>query len=456
MTHDDKQDIPDSQEYETMRFIWQDETLRKNTRAVVVGVTKSPADKEIVQEHLQELKLLADTQGIPVVGETILTVRAITAATYLSAGKVEELHRYAQRHEANLVIFDDDISPAQQRNLERAFGIPVIDRTEVILGVFAMRAKSREARLQVELAEVRYLIPRLKRMWTHLSRQSGGGGGSAGGGYQKGEGEKQLEIDKRILRRRMERLQKEIVQIREYRDTQRTLRERTSIPIIAIVGYTNAGKSTLMNALTKADVYVEDKLFATLDTTTRKYVLPNNQEVLFIDTVGFIRKLPHLLVAAFRSTLEEAVHADLILHVIDATHPMAFEQADATQQVLKELEAHEAPTLVVLNKADKLESSDAADARKSLFLRLKLQFPRAQVISAVTGQGLDTLQEEIIKCLKDRRTFMQLRIPQKDYHVLASAIREGKVIKQEYDENDVIVDLEVPSSTSFRFTKYIR
>ncbi len=443
-------------EFEPLRFSWQDTTLQQNTRAVVVAVTKSSAEKEIVKEHLEELKLLASTQGIPVVGEQMLAIRAITAATFLTEGKLEQLATYVKHHESNLVIFDDDISPAQQRNLERYLGIPVVDRTEIILGVFAMRAKSREAKLQVELAEVRYLIPRLKRMWTHLSRQSGGGGGSSGGGYQKGEGEKQLEIDKRILRRRMERLQKEIAEIKEYRETQRTLRERTSIPIIAIVGYTNAGKSTLMNALTNADVYVEDKLFATLDTTTRKFVLPNNQEVLFIDTVGFIRKLPHLLIAAFKSTLEEAVHADLILHVIDSTHPMAFEQADTTEKVLKELDSHDTPILVVLNKTDRFESEDCPPAQKALFLKQKFHFQRAQSISAKTHEGLDALQAEIISRLQDRRTKMQLRIPQKDYHMLATAIREGKILKQEYEENDVLVDLELPTSSSFRFTKYVR
>jgi GTP-binding protein HflX len=442
MTHEEVKQL----EYEPFRFDWKD------ARAVCVGVIKPTSDKEEVAEHLEELKLLADTQGIPVIGDIILGIRAITAATFLSPGRVEQLKQFLDVQGANLVIFDDDISPAQQRNLERVFGIPVIDRTEVILGVFAMRAKSHEAKLQVELAEVRYLIPRLKRMWTHLSRQAGGGGGASGGGYTKGEGEKQIEIDRRILKRRMERLQKEIIHVKEYRETQRQLRERTNIPVIAIVGYTNAGKSTLMNALTKADVYVEDKLFATLDTTTRKFVLPNNQEVLFIDTVGFIRKLPHLLVAAFRSTLEEAVHADLILHVIDATHPTAFEQAETTLKVLEELDAKDTPMMVVLNKIDRVDSPE----RQAQLYKLKFKFTRCQTISAATGEGLEDLQNEIIHRLQDRRTMMQLRIPQKDYHVLASAIEIGKIMKQEYDENDVLVDLEVPRSASFRFAKYVR
>lgn len=457
----DKDDIEINEEkraleFETLRFVWQDKTLQQNTRAVVVAVTKNNSERPMVLEHLQELKLLADTQGIPIVGEQIIGIRAINAATFLTEGKLEELKSFMQMLNANLLIFDDEISPAQQRNLERYLAMPVIDRTEVILGVFAMRARSREARLQVELAEVRYLIPRLKRMWTHLSRQSGGGGGSAGGGYQKGEGEKQLEIDKRILRRRMERLQKEILDIKEYRETQRAQRVRSNIPVVAIVGYTNAGKSTLMNALTEADVYVEDKLFATLDTTTRKHVLPNNHEVLMVDTVGFIRKLPHLLVAAFKSTLEEAVFADLLLHVIDATHPMALQQAETTIKVLEELGSHKTPTLVVLNKVDRVEAEDADPALKGNFMKLKFSFQKSKSISAATGQGLDELQAEIVNSLKDRRATLKLRIPQADYHMLAIALREGKIYKQEYEENDVLVDVEVPTSAAFRFSKYIR
>jgi GTP-binding protein HflX len=229
---------------------------------------------------------------------------------------------------------------------------------------------------------------------------------------------------------------------------------RSAIPVLAIVGYTNAGKSTLMNALTQADVYVEDKLFATLDTTTRKYVLPNNQEVLFIDTVGFIRKLPHLLVAAFRSTLEEAVFADIILHVIDASHHMAFEQAQTTLEVLTELESHEIPIITVLNKVDRLKSDEVSADQNAVFQKLKLTFPRAQEISAANKTGLDALTDEISHRLQDRRCRLSLRIPQKDYHVLASAIREGKIFRQEYEDNDVLVDLEVPANMAFRFDRY--
>lgn len=439
---------------EPFQSVWNDPIKRAQTRAIVVGVYKKPADRPIVIEHLQELRLLADTQGIPVIDELLYSLRSYTASTFLSTGKVEELEKTVASLQANLVIFDDEISPSQQRNLEKALKVPVIDRTEVILGVFAMRAKSREAKLQVELAQVKYLLPRLKRLWTHLSRQVGGGGGASGGGYLKGEGEKQIEIDRRILKRRLDRLETEIHAIKDYREVQRSQRQRTAIPVLAIVGYTNAGKSTLMNALTQADVYVEDKLFATLDTTTRKLVLSNNQEVLFIDTVGFIRKLPHLLVAAFRSTLEEAVHADIILHVIDASHHMAFEQAQTTQEVLKELESHEIPTITVLNKIDRLKEHEVLADQNEIYQKLKLAYPRAQEISAYNKIGIDTLQDEIIHRLKDRRTRLSLRIPQSDYHVLALAIRDGNILRQEYDENDVLVDLEVPANVAFRFDPY--
>jgi GTPase len=434
---------------EPYQLIWSDPAKRAQTRAIVVGVTKRSQEKELVGEHLHELKLLADTQGIPVVKEALFTVRNFTAATFLSTGKVEELQGMAATYEATLIIFDDEISPAQQRNLERLLKMPVIDRTEVILGVFAMRAKSREAKLQVELAQTKYLLPRLKRLWTHLSRQTGGGGGAGGGGYLKGEGEKQIEIDRRLLKRRVERLEKEIHEIRDYREVQRQQRVRSSIPVLAIVGYTNAGKSTLMNALTKADVYIENKLFATLDTTTRKYLLPNNQEVLFIDTVGFIRKLPHLLVAAFRSTLEEAIYADIILHVIDAGHPLAQEQAETTLKVLKELDSHDAPIITILNKIDTIPPDQMAS-----FQKLKFANPRSKSISALNKTGLDELEQEIINQLQDRRKKLTLRIPQKDYRVMALAMRDGKILKKEYDENDVLVELEVPAQMAHLFEQF--
>jgi GTP-binding protein HflX len=289
-------------------------------KSLLVSIYNDPDLKPVCEEHLEELEFLCKTYGIDVIQKVPCLVRKLTAATYVSPGKLEELVKLAEELKPDLVVFDDEISPGQQRNLEEIFGIPVIDRTEVILGVFAQRAQTKEAHLQIELAQVKYQSPRLKRMWTHLSRQKAT---SSGGGHLKGPGEKQIELDRRLIKDRIHLLQKEIEQVASYRETQRQARMKSGIPIFAIIGYTNAGKSTLLNALTDANVFVEDKLFGTLDTTTRKFTLSNNQEILLIDTVGFIRKLPHLVVAAFRSTLEEALQADILLHIVDVSHPMA-------------------------------------------------------------------------------------------------------------------------------------
>ena len=308
-------------------------------RALLISAYMGSDQKLVCEDHLNELELLAQTFGIKVAAKEPCAIRKYDASTFLTKGKVEELVRRSDELKVDMVVLDDEITPAQQRNLEAMFKKPVMDRTEIILGVFAQRAQTKEARLQIELAKIRYEAPRLKRLWTHLSRQQGTGGSGGSGGYLKGEGEKQIEIDRRILKRKIDLLKKEIEEVRAYRDIQRSARERTEIPVFAIIGYTNAGKSTLLNALTDANVLVEDKLFATLDTTTRKFTLANNQDILLIDTVGFIRKLPHLLVAAFKSTLEEALEADILLHLVDVSHPMAEEQAAASCDVLKELNA---------------------------------------------------------------------------------------------------------------------
>jgi len=319
--------------------VWYDQDRIRTSKALLVGVYKKSSEIEITNEHLKELELLSETHHINVVDRWSTMVREFSAATFLSSGKLGQLKERIAEVGANLVIFDDEISPVQDRNLEETLRVPVVDRTEIILGVFADRAKTKEAKLQIEMAQVQYLAPRLKRMWLHLSRQAGGGGGIGGGGYTRGKGEKQIEMDRRDLKRRHEQLQKELKGVVKYRHTQRRRREKNQIPSFAIIGYTNAGKSTLLNELTDAHVLVEDMLFATLDTTTRQFILPNHQKVLLIDTVGFIRKLPHLLVAAFKSTLEEAVEADVLLHLIDSSHPRALEQAKTTFEVLQELNA---------------------------------------------------------------------------------------------------------------------
>lgn len=418
-------------------------------RALLVSVYKGTDQRKVCEEHLSELALLVETFGMETAFKSPCAVRKYDASTFVTEGKLAELLALADEHKVDLVIFDDEISPAQQRNLETAFKRPVMDRTEVILGVFAQRAQTKEAHLQIELAQVKYQAPRLKRLWTHLSRQAGTGGGGAGGGaYLKGEGEKQIEIDRRILKRKIDLLQKEINEVKGIRDTQRGARIRSEMPVFAIVGYTNAGKSTLLNALTESNVFVEDKLFATLDTTTRKFHLGNNQEVLLIDTVGFIRKLPHLLVAAFKSTLEEALYADILLHLVDASHPMALEQAETTFEVLKELGAEEKPVITVLNKADLCPNRSWID-------RLRVKYPKTVPISALHRQGFEELQEMMIKEIGYLRRQVLLRIPQSDYHLVSEVMRQGQILSQDYDENDVVLKVSVPTALAGRLQKYI-
>ena len=418
-------------------------------RGLLISVYKGgAAQRPLCEEHLQELALLAETYGVEILQKTPCLIRKFDAATFVTEGKLQELIQMAKDSQANLVIFDDEISPAQQRNLEKMFGVPVIDRTEVILEVFAQRAHTKEARLQIQLAQIKYEAPRLKRLWTHLSRQHAAGS-KGGGAYLKGEGEKQIEIDRRILKRKIEQLQKEIDEVKAYRMMQRSLRQRSQTPVFAIIGYTNAGKSTLLNALTDAKVFVEDKLFATLDTTTRKFMLPNNQEILLIDTVGFIRKLPHLLVTAFKSTLEEALQADILIHLIDVSHHMAEEQAETTFEVLKELGAAEKPIITVLNKIDQCED-------KAILNHIRLKYPKTVQISALTGAGLPELQEMMVDELNKQRQVVTLRIPQSHYAVVSEVMRLGHILSQDYQENDVILHVDLPFILSQKLKNYIQ
>lgn len=417
--------------------------LKQLNSAFLIAVYPSGGDKALCEENLGELERLCTTFGLHVVGKTACPIKKLDAANYLGSGKLEELVERSREVEAEVVIFDDEISPHQQRNLEQIFQKPVIDRTELILEVFAQRAQTREARLQVELAKVKYQIPRLKRLWTHLSRQSAGGGA-----HLKGEGEKQIEIDRRLLRRRIGQLQKELEEVSAQRETQRSARMRSRIPTFAIVGYTNAGKSTLLNALTSANVLVEDKLFATLDTTTRKFLLPNRQEVLLIDTVGFIRKIPHTLVAAFKSTLEEAVHTDILLHLIDVSHPQAEAQAEATYCVLEELEALDHPIITVLNKIDQCTNP-------TMIQRLRVKYPKTVPISALEKTGFDQLTELMMKEVSNLRKIFKLRIPQSHYALVSELMRYGKIISSEYEGNDIFLHVEIPIYLEHKILPFI-
>ncbi len=406
-------------------------------RALLVAAYTSKEGQKECLDHLEELSRLCDTYGLETVEKLPCSLRKPDAATYLGKGKIDELIAIVQEKAIDVVIFDDEISPNQQRNLEKLFQKAVIDRTELIIEVFAQRAQTREARLQIEMAKVKYQMPRLKRMWTHLSRQAGTGGAGGAGAYLKGEGEKQIELDRRLLKRRVDQLKEEIKAVHAQRHTQRSQRLRTGIPTFAIVGYTNAGKSTLLKALTKADVLVEDKLFATLDTTTRKFALPNRQEILLIDTVGFIRKIPHMLIAAFKSTLEEAVYTDILLHLVDVSHPEAELQAEATMHVLKELNALGRPVITVLNKID-------ACTETGRIYRMRLKYPKTVSISALNGEGFDQLLEMMSNEVASLRKVFKLRIPQSHYALVSELMREGRVLFCDYQENDILLQVEVP------------
>lgn len=425
-------------------------TADSKPKALLISAYLNSKEQKTCEEHLDELALLTYTYGAEVIEKVPCFIRKTDSATFLTSGKVEELVSRSQELGVDLIIIDDEIAPSQQRNLEKIFGKRVMDRVELILEVFAARAETKEARLQIQLAKVKYEAPRLKRLWTHLSRQQGsaGGGSGGGGGYLKGEGEKQIEIDRRILKKKIDQLQTEIADVKKNREILRNSREKSQIPVFAIVGYTNVGKSTLLNALTGAQVFVEDKLFATLDTTTRKFTLPTNQEILLVDTVGFIRKLPHLLVASFKSTLEEALYADILLHLVDISHPAAFEHAKTTTAVLKELGADRQPVIHILNKIDLVPD-------RSRIMQFKLLYPNTIEISALTGIGKEGLVQKMVEELSKKRSLVTFRIPQSEYGIVSEVMQQGYVAKVEYEENDVVITAEVSEANLGRFKSYI-
>lgn len=419
--------------------------LEESKRTALLVGTYAAGDKHQCVDQLNELESLGDTYGLKTAYKMVCPLREIDAGTFLGSGKIQEIKEIAAQTNSDVVIFDDVISPQQQRNIEKIIEKSVIDRTELILAVFAKAAFTREAKLQIELASCRYQLPRLRRLWTHLSRQRSGG---AGGGFVKGEGEKQIEIDKRILKDQITKLKKELEEVKKHRQTQRRLRERNAIPTFAIIGYTNVGKSTLLKALTDADVLVEDKLFATLDTTTRKFTLPNHQQILLIDTVGFIRKIPHALIAAFRSTLEEALSADILLHLIDVSSSNVEVQIEATMDVLKELEVKNRPMITVLNKVDLCENRLMVD-------RVRFKYPKTAEISALNKMGFDRLLELMIQEISNLRKTVHLRVPQSEYSLLSSMIRESKIISCEYEENDILLEIEIPRQFERKVAPFI-
>lgn len=415
----------------------------RTERVFLVGIELKSRNAWEQRESLEELSELAATAGGLVVGDGIQKLEAPNAATFIGKGKADEFAAYCREHQIDTVIFDDELSPAQSRNLEKVFNCKVLDRTSLILDIFAQRARTREGKLQIELAQLQHLLPRLTRFWGHLSRQSGGIG------MRGGEGESQLEVDRRKVQERIDRIERDLDTVRRQRSTQRTARQRNNWPLASIVGYTNAGKSTLLNRLTGAAVLAENKLFATLDPTTRRLRLPTNQNVLLTDTVGFIRKLPHGLVEAFKATLEEVVQADLLVHVVDSSHPHADEQISAVETVLKEIGAEGKPTLMVFNKTDCLNGSREALNR---FLE---RYPHGVAISAQTGDGIPVLLAELGAQLRPIREFMELAVPHGQSDIIARLHEVGQVVERHYEGEVARFKARIPPHFHREFERFL-
>ena len=399
-----------------------------------MGAPHRDVPARLVQEHMEELQRLTDTAGGKVVGTLIQRIDSPTPQTYIGKGKVEELRRFVAEREADLVIFDEELKPDQAKNLEDALDTRIMDRSELILDIFASRARTREAKLQVELAQLQYLLPRLARMWTHLSRIRGGIG-------LRGPGETQIETDRRLINRRIAELRRKLKDVAEARATQRKRREGEFR--VALVGYTNAGKSSILRALSGSDVFVEDRLFATLDSATRQVDLGSGYECLITDTVGFIRKLPHHLVASFRSTLEEAREADLLLHVIDASHPDRDEQVEVVDEVLADLELDKRPQILVFNKVDRFTHGEEEALRDRV--RAFTETP-AVFVSAVEEGGLEPLVEAIRARVRHRYPQVEVDLPAADGELLASLHREGEVLNQKGNGARIRVTARIPEA----------
>jgi GTP-binding protein HflX len=423
-------------------------------KAYLVGIDRFDHPSALsIDDSLAELELLARTAGLDVVGRTSQKLRHPDPKTYIGSGKVEEIKALADDRLADVILFDDELSPRHQRELEESFGeaMRVVDRTALILDIFAQHAQTREGSLQVELAQYEYRLPRLTRAWTHLARQAGGGAGrsgSVGGVGLRGPGETQLEVDRREISRRISHLQRELEKVRAHRGRHRERRRRVRIPTVALVGYTNAGKSTLLNRLAQSDVYVADQLFATLDPTTRRIELPGGRQVLLTDTVGFIQKLPTMLVAAFRATLEEITEADLLLHVVDVTHPNVEAQAEAVRKTLDDIGVGRTRMVTALNKTDLLEDVDNAKERLE-------EFEQAVLISARTGEGLPVLLESIEHELFEGMLRVKLRIPYNQGRLISLFHEHGVVERIRHTEEAVFMEGRIPVRYGAEFEPFL-
>lgn len=409
-------------------------------RAFLIGVQTLEMPEGEGAELLGELQELVENLDYEVPDKVLVSLRKPAPATLLGTGKCEELIARAKSCGAQLIVFDETLSPAQQRNWEEMAGMAVIDRQEVILEIFADRASTREAILQVALARMEYSLPRLTRAWAHLSRQRGKGA-------MGGEGETQLEQDRRIVRNRIARLKSELADVRQQRGVQRSKRLRVPVPTASIVGYTNAGKSSLLNTLTGAEVLAEDKLFATLDPTTRQLILRNNQKLLVTDTVGFIRRLPHGLVEAFKATLEEVILSDFLIHVLDVSNPNVEKHYTTTLEVLKELGADDKRILTVFNKVDVASAAQVGAAKRLA--------PEALFVSAHTKQGLDELESRCLELIASEFELTELLVPHSRYDVIARLHEVGHIHDQDHQEEGILLHARFPPTQAGFFAPYV-
>ncbi|PDW01223.1 GTPase HflX [Candidatus Chloroploca asiatica] len=430
-------------------------TATPRTRALLVGAEVASARSPwTAKDSLAELTMLAETAGLEVVGSLFQRLDQPFPKFFIGPGKVKEVAALCEQHAAGLVVFDDELSPGQTRNLEQELQIGVLDRTALILDIFAQHARTHEGRLQVELAQYQYLLPRLRRQWTHLERQAGTGGGTSAGGVVglRGPGETQLEIDRRLIDRRIAWLKDQLADVHRHRELYRKRRRQSQVPVVALVGYTNAGKSTLLNALSGADVYAADQLFATLDPTTRQLTLPGGQTILMTDTVGFIQKLPTQLIAAFRATLEEINEADILLHVVDLTHPNAQEHAQTVEQTLAELGVDKRPTLTVLNKIDRMEGVGPDDVAQVV---ADMGLPSDVVaVSAQRGWGLEPLASRIEQALGEAMVALDVLIPYQRNDLVSLWHRRGVIEQEEYAGDGTHILGRIPRDLAAQFGPY--
>lgn len=426
-------------------------TTPPREKAFLVGVDIYQQKHHLpLEDSLSELELLADTAGLDVAGTLTQKLDKPHVKTYIGPGKVDELKMLVEETRAQVVIFDDELSPRHQRELQEAIGrnVRVLDRTALILDIFALHAHTKEGMLQVKLAQYEYYLPRLTGQWTHLERQAGGGGGragSTGGVGLRGPGETQLEVDKRAIRREIAHLKKELEKVSAHRQRYRAQRKRSRIPTVALVGYTNAGKSTLLNKIAKSDVYVADQLFATLDPTTRRVELPGGYQSLMTDTVGFIQKLPTALVEAFHATLEEIAEADLLLHVVDISHQNALNQFNSVQQTLEELGARHIPVITALNKVDKLRNPESAREVTS-------RFPKAVAISGLNGSGVKDLLSLIQEELYETYAPIRVRLPYQQGGLISLFHEAGQVELVEHGRGGVLMQGRIPGRLVAQFS----